>query len=91
MTGQLANADYGSAGYWVDHIRRPVRFADSVASLKHGANCSLKSVQQRLGAAIEQSLKSAEPTVSVSALSTDKPESVAVLRAAARFPPPAFL
>ncbi|EUA85328.1 acyl transferase domain protein [Mycobacterium ulcerans str. Harvey] len=46
VTGQLANADYGSAGYWVDHIRRPVRFADSVASLEAmGLTASLKSVQ----------------------------------------------
>ncbi|MEK0771738.1 type I polyketide synthase, partial [Mycobacterium ulcerans] len=86
VTGQLANADYGSAGYWVDHIRRPVRFADSVASLEAmGASCFIEvGPASGLGAAIEQSLKSAEPTVSVSALSTDKPESVAVLRAAAR-------
>jgi acyl transferase domain-containing protein len=30
VTGELAGAGYGSASYWVDHVRMPVRFADSV-------------------------------------------------------------
>lgn len=30
VTGQLADAGYGSAPYWVEHVREPVRFADSV-------------------------------------------------------------
>ncbi|MFJ4616507.1 type I polyketide synthase, partial [Streptomyces griseus] len=30
VTGEVAGADFGSAGYWVEHARRPVRFADAV-------------------------------------------------------------
>ncbi|WP_219566102.1 type I polyketide synthase, partial [Streptomyces griseus] len=30
VTGEVAGADFGSAAYWVEHARRPVRFADAV-------------------------------------------------------------
>ncbi|WP_236586478.1 acyltransferase domain-containing protein, partial [Streptomyces griseus] len=30
VTGEVAGAGFGSAGYWVEHARRPVRFADAV-------------------------------------------------------------
>ncbi|WP_233369213.1 type I polyketide synthase, partial [Mycobacterium tuberculosis] len=34
VTGELAGPDFGSAQYWVDHVRRPVRFADSARHLQ---------------------------------------------------------
>ncbi|SOJ55120.1 Phenolphthiocerol synthesis polyketide synthase type I Pks15/1 [Mycobacterium simulans] len=30
VTGQLAGAGYGSPAYWIEHVRKPVRFADSM-------------------------------------------------------------
>ena len=30
MTGQLAGPGYGSAQYWAEHVRQPVRFVDGV-------------------------------------------------------------
>lgn len=30
VTGQLADTGYGSASYWVEHVRKPVRFADGM-------------------------------------------------------------
>ncbi|MDT5223163.1 MAG: polyketide synthase 7 [Mycobacterium sp.] len=34
VTGQLADPEYGSAQYWVDHVRRPVRFVDGVQTVE---------------------------------------------------------
>nr|WP_267888502.1 type I polyketide synthase [Nocardia yamanashiensis] len=33
LTGQLAADGYAAADYWVEHVRRPVRFAQGVATL----------------------------------------------------------
>lgn len=30
VTGQLAGPGYGTAQYWLEHVRQPVRFADSI-------------------------------------------------------------
>lgn len=34
LTGQLATADIATPDYWVRHIRQPVRFADSIVTLR---------------------------------------------------------
>lgn len=31
VTGRLAGADYGSAAYWVEHVRKPVRLAEGIS------------------------------------------------------------
>jgi 4-hydroxyphenylalkanoate synthase len=85
VTGELAGADcdFGSAQYWVDHIRRPVRFADSVRHLQtRGATHFIEAGPgSGLTASIEESLASAEAVV-LSVLGKDRPEAASVMGAA---------
>lgn len=85
VTGQLAGADYGSAQYWVDHVRRPVRFLDGVQlSESLGVNVFVElGPAAGLSAAVEQSL-STEHAAAVATLVKERPESDALLTAAAQ-------
>ncbi|KAL80800.1 polyketide synthase Pks15, partial [Mycobacterium tuberculosis MD17749] len=75
VTGELAGPDFGSAQYWVDHVRRPVRFADSARHLQTlGATHFIEAGPgSGLTGSIEQSLAPAEAMV-VSMLGKDRPE-----------------
>ncbi|MGV7941672.1 type I polyketide synthase [Mycobacterium kansasii] len=85
VTGELAGAtgDFGSASYWVDHVRRPVRFADSARHAQQlGATHFIEvGPGSGLTSSIEQSLAPAEAVV-VSMLGKDRPELAAALGAA---------
>ncbi|EUA02490.1 acyl transferase domain protein [Mycobacterium kansasii 732] len=85
VTGELASAagDFGSAPYWVDHVRRPVRFADSARHAQQlGATHFIEvGPGSGLTSAIEQSVSPAEAVV-VSVLGKDRPELAAALGAA---------
>lgn len=65
VTGELAGPDFGSAQYWVDHVRRPVRFADSARHLQTlGATHFIEAGPgSGLTGSIEQSLAPAEAMV----------------------------
>jgi acyl transferase domain-containing protein len=85
VTGQLAGAGYGSAQYWVEHVRRPVRFADGVQlaeSLGAGAFVEV-GPGGALTASVEQSLAT-EQAVSVVTMAKDRPEIDSLLTAAGR-------
>ncbi|HEY0228660.1 MAG TPA: type I polyketide synthase, partial [Mycobacterium sp.] len=58
VTGRLAGVDYGSAQYWVEHVRRPVRFVDGVQLAESlGANVFVEvGPAASLTAAVEHSL-----------------------------------
>ncbi|VBA55451.1 type I polyketide synthase [Mycobacterium attenuatum] len=85
VTGELAGAtgDFGSAQYWVEHVRRPVRFADSARHAQQlGATHFIEvGPGSGLTSAIEQSVSPAEAVV-VSVLGKDRPELAAALGAA---------
>jgi polyketide synthase 1/15 len=78
-----ADGDFGSAQYWVNHIRRPVRFADSVRNVQERGASHFVEVGPGSGltASIEQSLSPAEAVV-VSLLGKNRPEVAALMGAA---------
>ena len=80
VTAELAGPGYGSAQYWVDHIRRPVRFADSVQFLASRGASRFVEVGPGGGltASVAQSLSSAVP---VPVLGKDRPEVASLLTA----------
>src|SRR6202022_2926703 len=84
VTGQLVgpDSDFATPGYWVEHIRRPVRFADSVRHLHaHGATRFLEvGPGAGLSAAIEASLPAGEVVV-VGVLGKGRPEVASVIGA----------
>ncbi len=82
LTGQLAGPGYGSPQYWVEHVRRPVRFVDGVRAAESlGAGVFVEVGPGRgLTAAVEQSL-TAEQAVSVVTLAKDRPEAESLLAA----------
>jgi acyl transferase domain-containing protein len=83
VTGRLAGADYGSARYWAEHVRRPVRFVDGVRWAESlGANVFVEvGPAAGLSAAVEQSL-STEHAAAVPTLAKERPEIDALLDAA---------
>ena len=83
VTGQLAGQGYGSPQYWVDHVRRPVRFLDGVLLAESlGAGVFVEvGPGAALTPAVEQSLTS-ERGMSVVTLADDRPEIDSLLRAA---------
>ncbi len=85
VTGQLAGPGYGSADYWVEHVRRPVRFVDGVRCAESlGAGAFLEvGPGAALTAAVEECL-AAEPAVSAVSMPKDRPEVDSVLLAAGR-------
>ena len=85
VTGEIAGPGYGSAQYWIDHIRQPVRFADSVGAAKTlGATRFIEAGPAGgLTASIEEALSLAE-VVSVPAMAKDRPEVASVIGAVAQ-------
>lgn len=83
LTGQLAGPDYGSVEYWVDHVRKPVRFVDGVQLAESlGAGVFLEvGPGAALTSAVEQSLTTDRAT-SVVTMAKGRPEVDALLRAA---------
>ncbi|ODR06626.1 polyketide synthase [Mycobacterium sherrisii] len=83
MTGRLAGGGYGSADYWVEHVRRPVRFVDGVRSAESlGAGLFVElGPAAGLSAAIGRSLRD-EHAAAIATLTKDRSEVEAILGAA---------
>ncbi|WP_084454064.1 type I polyketide synthase, partial [Mycobacterium interjectum] len=83
VTGELAGPGYGSAAYWLEHVREPVRFVDGLRLAESlGARVFVEvGPGAALTASLSQSL-SAEPAASVITIAKDRPESESALRAA---------
>ena len=83
VTGQLAGSGYGSVAYWVEHVRRSVRFVDGVRLAESlGAGVFLEvGPGAALTAAVQKSLATEQP-VPVVTMPKDRPEIESLLRAA---------
>ena len=82
VSGQPAGPGYGSPAYWVEHVRRPVRFLDGVRSAEAlGAGLY---VEVGPGAALTSSVEHAVETTAVVTMPRDRPEVDALLLAAGR-------
>ncbi|MGW4644891.1 type I polyketide synthase, partial [Sphaerisporangium sp. NPDC004334] len=58
LSGDLAGEEVTEPGYWVEHVRRPVRFADTITTLRgHGVGCYIEAgPDAQLTPMIEQTL-----------------------------------
>ncbi|OIN82406.1 type I polyketide synthase [Mycobacterium malmoense] len=85
VTGRPAGTGYGSAPYWVDHVRRPVRFIDGVRAAESiGAGTFVEvGPGGGLSAAVEQSSTSEQPATVVT-MPEDHPEADGLLTAVGR-------
>ena len=83
VSGQLAGSGYGSAQYWVDHVRQPVRFVDAVRAAEAMGAATFLEVgpDGGLSAAVDQALTTQRP-VSVVGMPKDRAEIDALLGAA---------
>lgn len=83
VTGLLADAEYGSARYWVEHVRQPVRFFAGVrAAEEAGAAIFLElGPGAAMTAAVDQSLSNGR-AMSLATMPKDRPEPESILGAA---------
>ncbi|WP_374021534.1 type I polyketide synthase [Mycobacterium sp. HNNTM2301] len=85
VSGEPAGPGYGSARYWVEHVRRPVRFLDGVRAAETLGVTAFVEVGPGggLSAAVDQSLTTERP-ISVITLPKGEPEVESLLTAAGR-------
>ncbi|OCB26303.1 polyketide synthase [Mycobacterium malmoense] len=85
VSGDPAGPGYGSADYWVEHVRRPVRFLAGVRAAEAIGVTAFVEVGPgaALSAAVDQSLTTERP-ISVVTLPKADPEAESVLTAAGR-------
>jgi acyl transferase domain-containing protein len=85
VTGRLAGPGYGAAGYWVEHVRAPVRFVDGVQVAESlGAGVFVEvGPGGVLTASVDESLTT-EQAMSVLTMAKERSEVDSLLTAAGR-------
>ncbi|MFF0772390.1 SDR family NAD(P)-dependent oxidoreductase [Nonomuraea wenchangensis] len=75
VSGDLAGEEITDPGYWVEHVRRPVRFADTITTLREqGVSCFIEAgPDAQLTPMIEHDHDGEEPSV-VALLRRDRDE-----------------
>nr|AXL06123.1 polyketide synthase [uncultured bacterium] len=82
VTGRLAEpGELTEPGYWAEHVRRPVRFADGVAAA--AASGAALFVELGPGAALTALVEETADVTCVAALRDDRPEDAALITAVA--------
>ncbi|MFG1701535.1 SDR family NAD(P)-dependent oxidoreductase, partial [Nonomuraea sp. NPDC049309] len=86
VSGQPVGEEVTEPGYWVEHVRRPVRFADSVATLQEqGVTCFIEAgPDAQLTPMVEQSLTHQEVSEVVALLRRDREETAQLVAGLSR-------
>ncbi|MET8993507.1 acyltransferase domain-containing protein, partial [Nonomuraea wenchangensis] len=82
VSGDLADEEITDPGYWVEHVRRPVRFADTITTLREqGVSCFIEAgPDAQLTPMIEHDHDGEEPSV-VALLRRDRDETTQLVTA----------
>jgi acyl transferase domain-containing protein len=82
VSGDIVSGEWGDPGYWVEQVRRPVRFADAIRALAgRGVTAFLELGPDATLTALTHQILDEKPVCAVPALRADRDEEITALEA----------